>query len=407
MIKKIEYFLNYTAALVAIAAVICFLTSSFCIADSGITAWDLISLVNGMRTANGLGALSVDSYVMACAQGTAETMAANNMTWHIGNTAGRISAYGYNNGNTCFATENFMMGGEGTSIASIQSAWSDSSHMIPMTNPSYTVIGAGVAEAANGMTYYIIQAAYPAGGGRSSGKGSTSEISSNDPISSGDASANISQIIKEVTIATADSDGNTYHEVQDGQTLWTIAAAYDTSVEILQSWNNLGESTALKLGQKLFIPDHSQSASTPTPAIELTVLATPDSAGRYYHVVTEGDTLWSISEMWHVPLQSLFSANGIDADTSIGLGWKLSIPVTPTNTVPPTLTPTPTITPENTVNPSETIVISEVPTSLPTPASKSHLPQMKPSAKIILSISVLMIFGIVFLLFDRINKKQK
>ena len=41
-----------------------------------VSAYDLINLINGMRSANGLGALSVDSALMACAQSTAETMAA-------------------------------------------------------------------------------------------------------------------------------------------------------------------------------------------------------------------------------------------------------------------------------------------------------------------------------------------
>ncbi|HOG60226.1 MAG TPA: CAP domain-containing protein, partial [Flexilinea sp.] len=123
------------------------------------TASDLISLINGMRAANGLGALSVDSALMACAQNTALVMAQNNLSWHIGDVSGRVSQFGYNNGNKAFATENFMVGP--TTLSAIQAAWSDYDHMIPATNTSYCHIGAGVAEV-NGKVYYVVQAAYPA-----------------------------------------------------------------------------------------------------------------------------------------------------------------------------------------------------------------------------------------------------
>ena len=69
------------------------------IAAQSVGAYDLINLINGMRSANGLRALSVDSALMACAQSTAETMAASHMSWHIGNVAGRASSFGYNNYN--------------------------------------------------------------------------------------------------------------------------------------------------------------------------------------------------------------------------------------------------------------------------------------------------------------------
>ncbi len=318
-------------------------TTSSVSAD-GIGSYDLINLINGMRSGNGLGALSVDPSLMACAQATAETMAASHLTWHIGNVSGRASSFGYNNYNTCFATENFMMGTSSTTIGQIQSAWSDATHMIPAVNPSYCHIGAGVATGGDGFTYFVVQAAYPAG---VAGCGFIKSTGS----AAASGSAGASMIIKAVVTATPDDSGLVFHTVEEGQTLWTISEAYKVTIQDIQSWNNLYNSTALSLGQKLYIPAQSEAGKTPTPQVALTVLPTADAQGKFYHIVADGDTLWSISELWNVPLNVVYQANGMTADDSIGIGWKIAIPVTATAT--PLPTETPTLTPP----PSETPVI--------------------------------------------------
>ena len=313
-----------------------------------VTASDLISLINGMRSANGLGALSVDYNLMACAQSTAETMAASHMTWHIGNVSGRASSFGYNNYNTCFATENFMMGSAGTTIGQIQASWSDATHMIPATSSSYCHIGAGVATGSDGMVYYVVQAAYPAG------KAGCGYAASSGNAGAANGTGGAPMIIKSVVTATPDENGYIFHKVQEGQTLWAISDAYKVTVKDLQAWNNMNDSTALSLGQQLYIPSKNEAGSTPTPNIELTVFPTADAQGRFRHVVREGDTLWSISELWHVPLNSIYQANGMSADTSIGLGWEISIPVTATASPTPTETPTVTPVPSDTPLPTPT-----------------------------------------------------
>ena len=331
---------HFYAAIILFLFLFCF---SFTAADAqSVTANDLINLINGMRSANGLGALSVDYSLMACAQATAETMAASHMTWHIGNVSGRASSFGYNNYNTCFATENFMMGSSATTIGQIQASWSDASHMIPAQSSSYCHIGAGVATGSDGSMYFVVQAAYPAGVAGCGFIKSTGSYAD---------SSGSSLIIKAVVTATPDGTGMVYHTVEDGQTLWAISEAYKVSIGDIQAWNNLYNSTALSLGQKLYIPAKDEAGRTPTPQVELTVLPTADSQGIYYHEVTEGDTLWSISELWRVPLNSLYQANNMNAESSIGLGWKIRIPVTATPTLIPTDTPTPTATATETPTP--------------------------------------------------------
>ena len=79
--------------------------------SGGVTAFDLIIAMNTLRASYGLPVLKEDPIIDAVAQATAETMAANNMSSHIGNVSGRLQAAGYGGGVQVWATENFAVGG--------------------------------------------------------------------------------------------------------------------------------------------------------------------------------------------------------------------------------------------------------------------------------------------------------
>ena len=64
------------------------------------SAYELILAMNTLRVSYGLPALIEDPIVNAVAQSTAQIMAANNMSWHIGDVRGRIAAAGYGGGGT-------------------------------------------------------------------------------------------------------------------------------------------------------------------------------------------------------------------------------------------------------------------------------------------------------------------
>jgi hypothetical protein len=59
-----------------------------------VSAFELIIAMNTLRVSYGLPPLIEDPIVNAVAQSTAATMAANNMSWHIGDVRGRIAAAG-------------------------------------------------------------------------------------------------------------------------------------------------------------------------------------------------------------------------------------------------------------------------------------------------------------------------
>src|SRR5512134_2108209 len=126
-------------------------------------AYELIIAMNTLRVSYGLPPLIEDPIINAVAQSTAATMAANNMSWHIGDVRGRIAAAGYGGEGTVWATENFAVSSGGMGVDEIMAAWADPDHMRPAVNPAYCHVGAGTATTADGRIYYILQAAYVAG----------------------------------------------------------------------------------------------------------------------------------------------------------------------------------------------------------------------------------------------------
>jgi LysM repeat protein len=305
------------------------------------SAYDLILAMNTLRVAYGLPPLVEDPIIDAVAQSTAATMAANNMSWHIGDVRGRIAAAGYGNGATVWATENFAVHSNGMGIDEIMAMWADPDHMRPAVEAAYCNVGAGTATSADGRIYYILQAAYVAG----QACGSSSPSSPGGTPQAGSIPNPISQLIIPVKIATPDADGRIYHEVKAGQSFWSIAIAYQITIHDLEVWNNLSRSTPLKTGQRLFIPSkNTEGFFTPTP-VGMVVLAAPDADGRIVHEVQAYQALSIIADAYHVSMDRILVLNGIQADWPLQIGQKLLID--PGNVTPsPTLSNIQKLTPE-------------------------------------------------------------
>ncbi len=299
-------------------------------AQSGaVSRSELILAMNTLRVSHGLPALIEDPIVNAVAQATAEIMAANNMSWHIGDVRGRIAAAGYGGGATVWATENFAVGR--MSIDQIMQSWADPDHMRPAVNPAYCHVGAGVAQAADGRYYYILQAAY------SSDKACGEYIydPGDDPGTGINPNPPISQIIIPVKIATPDAGGKIYHIVQSGQSFWSIAIAYQITIRDLEVWNNISKDNGLFVGQKLFIPSGSTKGyATPTP-VGMVLLAAPDDEGRIVHEVQAYQALIPIADAYQVKLNTILTLNGLQVDWPLSIGQKLLID-------PGRVTPSPT-----------------------------------------------------------------
>jgi LysM repeat protein len=302
-----------------------------------VTAFDLIIAMNTLRTSYGLSALVEDPIIDAVAQSTAEIMAANQMSWHIGDVRGRLAAAGYGGGATVWATENFAVG-SGYSIDEIMVIWADPSHMIPAVNPAYCNVGAGTAKSANGRTYYVLQAAYTSA--NSCGEYIPPEGNTTLPGGSTDLGrvGGVSQLVVPVKIAAPDADGKIIHEVQAGQSFWAIAVAYKITIKDIEFWNNLTRDSKLQIGQRLFIPSiNTAGYATPT-AVGMVQISTPDQDGKVVHSVQPYQTLITISQAYGTDVQTILNYNGLQLDWPLQIGQNLIIHL---GSVTPSVTPRP------------------------------------------------------------------
>jgi uncharacterized protein YkwD/LysM repeat protein len=247
------------------------------------TADELIYFTNLRRTQYGLSALTVNSILMTSAQETANIMAGNQISGHLGGASQNISAMGYGNGVTVYSTENVANGTDLTAEYIVYTIWNDNTHNIPVMNPIYCDIGAGVATDSDGMSYYVLRAAYNEKrycGEYRAPDGTTIETlyannadTEEEESETGDGET---QFMQPVSRVTPNADGEIIHEVNYGQTLWSIAITYGTTIKAIQALNNYTEDDlTVYVGQKLIIPtsltpyatDKAMPAETPMPSI--------------------------------------------------------------------------------------------------------------------------------------------
>ena len=296
-----------------------------------VTAYDLIAAMNSLRVSFGLPALIEDPVIDGVAQYTAQVMADQLLSWHIGDVKGRIAAAGYGGGGTVWATENFAVGSEGITIDQIMLMWADEDHMRPANKAYYCNVGAGVATAANGMTYFILQAAYVSG--KECGTYTTGGVT--NPIG-GSTVPSVPGIIVPVQVAEAGPDGNRVHLVKSGQSFWAIAVAYQVTIKEILAWNNLPEGYQLQIGDELTIPGPNSSGyATPTP-VGMVIANTPAADGKITHEIQAYQNLSTIAAAYGVTVERLLELNGLSIDTPLQIGQVLL--VHPSNNTP---TPTP------------------------------------------------------------------
>lgn len=98
----------------------------------------------------------------------------------------------------------------------------------------------------------------------------------------------------------------TTYTVKSGDTLYSIAKKYDTTVNAITTLNNLTSST-LSIGQTLKIPVSTQNPTEKT------------------YTVKSGDTLYSIARKYNTTVSELINRNNLKT-SNLSIGQKLIIP---------------------------------------------------------------------------------
>ncbi|MCS6907847.1 MAG: CAP domain-containing protein [Anaerolineales bacterium] len=226
--------------------------------------YQIVALVNQVRSSYGLPALQANSALMAAAQAHSEYQASIGTVTHSGKGGStplqRAVAAGYGGGAKVYVSEN-IYGGNNASPSQAVNWWmGDGIHLQTMINPNATDAGAGIAQ--NGDTvFYTLLVGYVAG---SPGGNSIS------PPVGGATKAPTAIPVVPIVTSTPNPDGSVVHVVQPGQALWNIAAVYKVPLADLLSLNGLTENSLIYPGDKILI---RKAEATPTP--EPTASPTP------------------------------------------------------------------------------------------------------------------------------------
>lgn len=116
-------------------------------------------------------------------------------------------------------------------------------------------------------------------------------------------------LVKELPTST-DED---YYIVKSGDTLYGIANKYNMSVDELKKLNNLTSNT-LTINQRLLIKKSSNTGET-----------TPSTSNYDTYTVVKGDSLWSISRKFNTSVDNLININNLKSN-ALSIGQKLLVP---------------------------------------------------------------------------------
>ncbi|MGM0877936.1 MAG: LysM peptidoglycan-binding domain-containing protein [Bacillota bacterium] len=102
-------------------------------------------------------------------------------------------------------------------------------------------------------------------------------------------------------------ENSTLHTVQKGDTLFSLAKKYRTTVDELKKKNNI-HSDKINIGQKILVS-----------------IETPTNGEQEMYTVFQGDTLWGIAKQFGVTAEDLAKENGLSKKMVL-IGQKLFIP---------------------------------------------------------------------------------
>jgi murein DD-endopeptidase MepM/ murein hydrolase activator NlpD len=131
--------------------------------------------------------------------------------------------------------------------------------------------------------------------------------------------------------ASASPATETFHVVEEGETLYGIANRAGVPASRIAEANGLEEPYVIRIGQKLQIPRQGKPASRAAAARTASSSASSGSGAVY--VVKPGDTLLAIALAEKVPQVLMAEANGLKPPYTIRAGQKLLVPRTRRHTV--------------------------------------------------------------------------
>lgn len=118
------------------------------------------------------------------------------------------------------------------------------------------------------------------------------------------------------------------HQVARGETLSRIARQYGVSIDDIKMANRM-RTNFLRAGQRLVVPTamaRGRGAASAATRSTTTRRAAAATTARRIHVVRQGESAWSISQKFGVPLDRLLAANNLTRRSTLRVGQRIRIP---------------------------------------------------------------------------------
>lgn len=136
-------------------------------------------------------------------------------------------------------------------------------------------------------------------------------VTVNDIITANNLKSNTLQIGQKLSIPILKQENIEYY-VQSGDSLWSIARKFNTTVDEIKKLNNL-TTNLLNINQRLLIPKEIDNNIS-------------EQQKYYEYTVISGDTLYSIARKYNTTVNELLSYNNLSS-TALSLGQKIKIPI--------------------------------------------------------------------------------
>lgn len=298
------------------------LTPRMLSAQSGETGADIVEAVNRFRVAQGASALTVHPALMVAAQRHAEYIAANHQGSHFGEGGSmpddRAAAAGYPGA----ARENVAEGALNyiTAAWAVDSVWATSQgHRLTMLAEAEH-IGAGTAWDSQTQYFVLLIGSTTGQGfatidaimtGRQPAPAPSAGPSRPARTAPQPTATSVRPAVMPIRIAEPREDGSLVHVVQMGQSAWAIAAVYGVDLDTMLAINGLKRPAILHPGDEIYV----RLGPNITPAPK-----------DIHHVVTEGQSAWTIAAMYNVTLDALLEANRLERPVILKPGDMLVIP---------------------------------------------------------------------------------
>ncbi len=112
-----------------------------------------------------------------------------------------------------------------------------------------------------------------------------------------------------------------YHTISEGDTYYSIAEKYDTTVEKIFELNGITATTIYHPGDKIIV-----KSTTPVKSEKRSKKHSKSSASTpQYHTISEGDTLGHLAVKYNTSVAKLCELNGIEKTDILSLGKKLRV----------------------------------------------------------------------------------